>query len=142
MEKQDTKELHDRRFGMDGRVAVVTGSSHGIGLACAQRLASAGCEVVLVSRTARALTEAEQSLASKGLRVRSAACDVCDFASGEQLDAVGHDCALDNCGGVAILARQNLLQGLEQPYFGAETPKRLREFASDRPRADHREPPR
>src|SRR5260370_20523261 len=79
MEKQDTKELHDRRFGMDGRVAVVTGSSHGIGLACAQRLASTGCEVVLVSRTAGALAEAEQSLASKGLRVRSAACDVCDL---------------------------------------------------------------
>jgi NAD(P)-dependent dehydrogenase (short-subunit alcohol dehydrogenase family) len=79
MEKQDTKELHDRRFAMDGRVAVVTGSSHGIGLACAQRLASAGCEVVLVSRTARALAEAEQSLAAKGLRVRSAECDVCDL---------------------------------------------------------------
>jgi len=79
MDKPDTKELGDRHFGLNGRVAVVTGSSLGIGLACAQRLDSAGCEVVLVGRTANSLEAAERSLTSKGLKARSAVCDVCDL---------------------------------------------------------------
>src|ERR1700730_7582384 len=71
-----------------------------------------------------------------------AACDVCDFASGEQLAPIAANRMLEDPARVAILARQDLRQRLQQPYLGAEEPKRLRELASDRPRADHREPPR
>jgi NAD(P)-dependent dehydrogenase (short-subunit alcohol dehydrogenase family) len=79
MDKQDTKDFRERRFTMHGCVAVITGASHGIGLACAQRLAANGCEVILVSRTPHALREAERSLSSQGLTARSAVCDVCDL---------------------------------------------------------------
>src|ERR1700682_4215515 len=71
-----------------------------------------------------------------------AARDVCDLASGEQLDAIAGNRMLDDRSRVTILARQDLHQRLQQPYLRAQAAKRLRQFASDRPRADHREPPR
>lgn len=51
------------RFRVDGRVAVVTGSAHGIGLACAQLLAMAGAQVVLADRDAGAAEAAARELA-------------------------------------------------------------------------------
>ena len=79
MDKTDTKDLRERHFTKPGSVAVVTGASHGIGLACARRLALDGCEVVLIGRTADTLKEAEQSLTAQALNARSLVCDVCDL---------------------------------------------------------------
>ena len=101
MDKQNSKNFSERRLGMQDSVAVVTGASHGIGLACARRLAADGCEVILVSRTARVLQEVEKSFAAQNLKVRSAICDVCD------LDAFAHlidrlerlDILVNNAGG-------------------------------------------
>jgi NAD(P)-dependent dehydrogenase (short-subunit alcohol dehydrogenase family) len=47
---------------MDGKVALVTGGSRGIGLAIARRLCASGADVLLVSRKAEGLEEAAQSL--------------------------------------------------------------------------------
>jgi NAD(P)-dependent dehydrogenase (short-subunit alcohol dehydrogenase family) len=47
---------------LDGKTALVTGSSRGIGLAIARRFAEAGADVMLSSRKADALTEAAGSL--------------------------------------------------------------------------------
>ena len=44
-------------FRLDGRVAVITGASEGIGRAFALAYARAGAEVVLVSRRREKLTE-------------------------------------------------------------------------------------
>ncbi len=49
-----------RRF--DGRVAVITGASRGIGLGIAERLVAEGAKVVLTARKADALAEAAASL--------------------------------------------------------------------------------
>jgi NAD(P)-dependent dehydrogenase (short-subunit alcohol dehydrogenase family) len=78
MDKQDTKDLREQRFTMQGKMAVVTGASHGIGLACASRLAENGFEVLLVGRTAKTLEEAQSVLQAESLTVRSAVCDVTD----------------------------------------------------------------
>ena len=51
----------DVRF--DGKTALVTGASRGIGLAIARRLAEGGANVLLVSRKATALEAAADSLA-------------------------------------------------------------------------------
>jgi len=58
---------------LKNRIAVVTGGSRGIGLAIAQGLVRAGAEVVLVSRSRKALESARKKL---GARASAVAADV------------------------------------------------------------------
>jgi NAD(P)-dependent dehydrogenase (short-subunit alcohol dehydrogenase family) len=50
----------------EGRLALVTGASRGIGAATAEALAEAGAHVILVARTASALEEVEERIHSSG----------------------------------------------------------------------------
>jgi NAD(P)-dependent dehydrogenase (short-subunit alcohol dehydrogenase family) len=65
------------KLSLDGRVAVVTGGSRGIGRACALALADAGAEVVAVSRTRADLGEG----------IRHLTCDVTDSSRLRELIA-------------------------------------------------------
>src|SRR5579871_300081 len=67
---------------LDGKRAVVTGGSRGIGLAIARALAAEGCDVALVARDAAALDAAAAALAAAaGTTVISVPCDTGDDAS-------------------------------------------------------------
>jgi NAD(P)-dependent dehydrogenase (short-subunit alcohol dehydrogenase family) len=66
------------RFRLNHKTAIVTGASHGIGLACARHLARSGAEVYLVGRTAKTLEEARSALEAEKLRAKIAVCDVTD----------------------------------------------------------------
>jgi NAD(P)-dependent dehydrogenase (short-subunit alcohol dehydrogenase family) len=68
-------------FGLDGKVALVTGASRGIGLAIATELAAAGAEVALAARDPEQLAGAAVLAAAAGPRAVPIAADVTDEES-------------------------------------------------------------
>ena len=65
-------------FDLSGRIALVTGSSRGIGLALARALGNAGAELILNARTESVLLAAADELRAEGLTVHCRSFDVCD----------------------------------------------------------------
>ena len=72
--------------GMDGRVALVTGASQGIGRAVAMELAKAGATVVLAARNVEKLEAVKAEIVAAGGKAESFALDV---SSEESIKAVG-----------------------------------------------------
>ena len=63
-------------FDLTGRLAVVTGGTRGLGLAMVRAFASAGAEVVVVSRKPDACNKVVAALRSEGLKAAGCACHV------------------------------------------------------------------
>lgn len=98
-------------FRLDGRVAVVTGASSGLGVAFAQALAQAGADVVLGARRVDRLEETAALVRAAGRTALPVATDVADPASCDRLVALaveefGHvDVLVNNAGiGTAVPA--------------------------------------
>jgi gluconate 5-dehydrogenase len=84
--------INANTFRLDGRVALVTGSSTGIGLSIARGLGQAGATVVLNARNAGRHKEAAAQLADQGLKVHTRAFDVSDVqAVDAAIEAVEHE---------------------------------------------------
>ena len=66
---------------LEGRLALVTGASRGIGAATAESLADAGAHVILVARTASALEEVEERIHQTGGSATIAPLDLTDGES-------------------------------------------------------------
>ena len=92
-------------LGLAGKRALVTGGSHGIGLATAERLAREGCHVAICSRSQARLDAASIALRVHGVEVLALAADVLDpTAADGVMDAVetawgGVDILVNNVGG-------------------------------------------
>ena len=73
---------------MEGRVALVTGASRGIGRAAATALAGAGAHVIAVARTVGALEELDDDVRTLGASngVTIVPLDLCD---GDGIDRLG-----------------------------------------------------
>ena len=69
---RDARDL----FDLTGRLAVVTGGTRGLGLAMVRAFASAGAEVVVVSRKPDACDDIVAALRSEGLKAAGCACHV------------------------------------------------------------------
>lgn len=66
-------------FRLDGKKALVTGASSGIGAACAVALAEAGAEVHAVARRADKLEDLARECGDAGYRMTPVGLDVTDF---------------------------------------------------------------
>lgn len=72
---------------LEGRIALVTGASRGIGKAAAIALAAAGAHVILVARTVGGLEDADDEIQKAGGSATLVPLDVKDFAALDRLGA-------------------------------------------------------
>lgn len=98
-------------FRLDGKVAVVTGASSGLGVAFAQALAEAGADVAIGARRAEKLADTAALVSATGRRAITVATDVADPKQCSALvraakDEFGHvDILINNAGiGTAVPA--------------------------------------
>jgi len=97
-------------FRLDGRVAVVTGASSGLGVDIARGLARAGASVVLAARRRDRLVELAAELEGEGARALAVACDVANEADVDRLcretvDAFGRVDVLVNNAGITEIGK-------------------------------------
>ena len=98
------------RFRLDGKTAIVTGASKGIGEAIAYALAEAGANVVVSSRKQEAVDEVARQLKAKGYEALAIAANTGD---GDQLRALVEQ-AIQAFGGIDIIVNN----AAANPTFG------------------------
>jgi NAD(P)-dependent dehydrogenase (short-subunit alcohol dehydrogenase family) len=92
-------------FRLDGKRALVTGASSGIGLACAAALAEAGAEVALVARRQEELLAVAGAIREAGGRASVHVLDITDLEA--TADLVRHEGPFDVLANAAGLARHS-----------------------------------
>ena len=101
-------------LGLEGKIAIVTGGSDGLGLATAERLAAEGAKVVVCARREDHLRRAVEGISARtGGELLAVRADVSIAVDIEKLV----DSALDRFGGVDILvnnAGKSAAAGLEE----------------------------
>jgi NAD(P)-dependent dehydrogenase (short-subunit alcohol dehydrogenase family) len=91
-------------FRLDGKVALVTGGSRGLGLQIAEGLGEAGAAVAITARREPGLSQGLAHLKDRGFTATSAACDISqndqvEAAVRQVLDEFGHiDILVNNAG--------------------------------------------
>jgi NAD(P)-dependent dehydrogenase (short-subunit alcohol dehydrogenase family) len=122
--------LSDRK-SLDGRVAIVTGASRGIGAAAAQAFAEAGATVVLAARTAQAIEAIAEEINAAGGRALAIPTDMTNPESVSRLvektvASFGRlDVAFNNAGAgqmpkpLAEISFEDFEVGLKANLYGA-----------------------
>lgn len=110
-------------YGLQGRVALVTGGGRGIGAAIAAVLAEGGARVLIANRTAGAGEDVAAVLRARGLDVQAMACDIGRREEAERavaeavrsfgaLDIVVHNAAVNPWASIDAMTDEQLEQTL------------------------------
>lgn len=109
------------RFRLDGKVAVVTGASSGLGAAFATGLAEAGADVAICARRAERLEQTKRDVEALGRRCVAVTADVakpedCTRVVEETVATLGHvDILVNNAGvGTAVPATRETPEQFRQ----------------------------
>ena len=96
---------------LEGRIALITGASRGIGAAVARRFAAEGAQLVLVARTTGGLEEVDDEVRKiSGERATLVPLDLTDYAGIDNLGAVLYkrfgrlDALIGNAGELGVLS--------------------------------------
>lgn len=106
-------------LGLEGKVALITGGSRGIGLRTARLFADEGCSVAICGREAEALTAAANELRQRGVQVAAIQGDVTNATEAEQVVAQcvaelgGIDILINNVGGAT---GGNLMEATDEDW--------------------------
>jgi NAD(P)-dependent dehydrogenase (short-subunit alcohol dehydrogenase family) len=97
--------MNSQLFSLDGKVAVVTGGTTGIGRALSLGLADAGADVIATARRQQQVDETAKEIEARGRKTLRMASDVSDRASLEKLlaatlESFGKVDILVNCAGI------------------------------------------
>lgn len=101
-------------FKLAGKCALVTGGSHGIGLATAKQLAAHGCNVAICSRTEERLKAAAEELKAFGTLTMTVVADMLDATAADRVvDAIeqewgGLQILINNVGGGGRWGKANV----------------------------------
>jgi len=98
-------------FNLEGKVAIITGSSKGIGEAIAYKFGQAGAKVVISSRKQAADEEVAERFQKDGIDAIAIACNT---SSPSQIRALIHD-TVAKYGGLDIVVNN----AATNPYFGS-----------------------
>ena len=115
---------------LKGKVAIISGSSRGIGRAIAQRLASEGASVVLSARTETALDQVVREIGTQGGRASAIALDLrlpgapprlAEFAlkTYDRIDIVVNNAGATKRGEFEQLTDEDWADGFALKFFGA-----------------------
>ena len=104
------------KFDLAGKVAIVTGSSKGIGLSIAKGLAESGAKVVISSRKQDAVDAVAKEFREAGLEAIGIECHIGDSTQREQLIAK----TMDAYGRIDILVNNAAINPFYGPLESAE----------------------
>jgi len=122
--------LNSNPFSLAGKVALVTGSSQGIGAATARVLAKAGAHVVVSSRKADDCERVAESLRNEGLSAEARVChvgkldDIAAMAAHLQATHGGLDILVNN----AVLSPWRRIEDIDHALFAKTVDVDLRGY--------------
>jgi NAD(P)-dependent dehydrogenase (short-subunit alcohol dehydrogenase family) len=79
------RKMNSKTFNLDGKIAIITGGTSGIGRALSLGLADAGADVIATGRRQQQVNETAAEIELRGRKTLRIASDVCDRASLENL---------------------------------------------------------
>ena len=71
--------MYLKKYNLKNKYALVTGAGKGLGRACAIALAEAGCNLIIVSRTKKALDNVSKIIKKLKVKCKSYTCDVTNY---------------------------------------------------------------